>query len=102
MKKNATFINTGRGAQIVEADLVRAMREESGRTAVLDVTIDEPPHCESELYALENIFLTPHIAGSAGDEVARMGEYMLEEYRRYISGEQTLYEVTEKMLATMA
>ena len=102
MKKNATFINTGRGAQVVEADLIRAMREEPMRTAVLDVTIDEPLREDSELYTLDNIFLTPHIAGSAGDEVARMGEYMLEEYRRYANGGQTLYEVTEKMLATMA
>ncbi len=102
MKKNATFINTGRGAQVVEADLVRAMREEPMRTAVLDVTVDEPPREDSELYALDNILLTPHIAGSAGDEVARMGEFMLEEYRRYARGERTLYEVTEKMLATMA
>ena len=102
MKKNATFINTGRGAQVVEADLIRAMKEESERVAVLDVTVDEPPVECSELYTLENIFLTPHIAGSAGDEVARMGEYMLDEYRRLTSGTQTLYEVTEKMLETMA
>jgi phosphoglycerate dehydrogenase-like enzyme len=102
MKKNATFINTGRGAQVVEADLIRAMREETERTAVLDVTIDEPPHSNSELYTLENIFLTPHIAGSAGDEVARMGEYMLEEYLKVSNGEEPLYEVTEKMLPTMA
>ena len=102
MKRNATFINTGRGAQVVESDLVRALREEPERTAVLDVTIDEPPQNDSELYELENIFLTPHIAGSAGDEVARMGEYMLREYERYAKGETTLYEVTEKMLATMA
>ena len=102
MKKNATFINTGRGAQVVEGDLIRALKDESERVAVLDVTIDEPPMAESELYTLENVFLTPHIAGSSGDEVARMGEYMLEEYRRVVSGEAPLYEVTEKMLETMA
>ena len=102
MKKNATFINTGRGAQVVEEDLIRAMREEPERTALLDVTVDEPPTEGSELYSLENIFLTPHIAGSAGDEVARMGEYMLDEFTKYTNGEPTLYEVTEKMLATMA
>ena len=102
MKRNATFINTGRGAQVVEGDLVRALREEPERTAVLDVTVDEPPRNDSELYELDNIFMTPHIAGSAGDEVARMGEYMLQEYERYVKGEPTVYEVTEKMLATMA
>lgn len=102
MKKNAVFINTGRGAQVVEDDLVRALKEESERVAVLDVTIDEPPIEGSEFYTLENVFLTPHIAGSSGDEVARMGEYMLDEYRRFVCGGQNLYEVTEKMLQTMA
>ena len=47
-------------------------------------------------------FLTPHIAGSFGDETHRMAEYMIEEYELYSKGKQTRYEVTEKMLETMA
>ena len=102
MKPNATFINTGRGAQVVEADLVRALREEPGRTAVLDVTWPEPPEEGSPLYALPNVFLTPHIAGSSGDETYRMAEYMLEEFRNFIAGRPTRYGVTLAMLETMA
>ena len=44
----------------------------------------------------------PYIEGSAGDEVARMGEYMLEEYKTYLGGETCKYEVSMKMLETMA
>ena len=102
MKKNATFINTGRGAQVVEEDLLRALLEEPDRTAILDVTDPEPPFENSKLYNLPNVFLTPHIAGSSGNEVRRMGEYMLEEYRRGARNERFLYEVTPKMLETMA
>lgn len=102
MKKNATFINTGRGAQVVEEDLLRALIEEPDRTAILDVTDPEPPFENSKLYNLPNVFLTPHIAGSSGNEVRRMGEYMLEEYRRGAQNERFLYEVTPKMLETMA
>ena len=102
MKKNATFINTGRGAQVVEEDLLRALLEEPDRTAILDVTDPEPPFENSKLYNLPNVFLTPHIAGSSGNEVRRMGEYMLEEYRRGVRNERFLYEVTPKMLETMA
>lgn len=102
MKKNATFINTGRGAQVVEEDLLRALIEEPDRTAILDVTDPEPPFENSKLYNLPNVFLTPHIAGSSGNEVRRMGEYMLEEYRRGARNERFLYEVTPKMLETMA
>ncbi|MBQ7039058.1 MAG: hydroxyacid dehydrogenase [Clostridia bacterium] len=102
MKKNATFINTGRGAQVVEADLISALRDEPDRTAVLDVTFPEPPEPDSPLYTMKNVFLTPHIAGSAGDECMRMGDYMVDEAARYLNGEPLKYEVTLKMLETMA
>lgn len=102
MKKNATFINTGRGAQVVEADLVRALREEPDRTALLDVTEPEPVEKGHPFYTMPNVFLSPHIAGSMNDEVARMGEYMAQDLERYIQNQIALYEVTEAMLATMA
>ena len=102
MNDTATFINTGRGTQVVEDDLIRALREKPECTAILDVTDPEPPLENSPFYTMENVFLSPHIAGSAGNEVARMGQYMLEEYRKLIGGKECKYEVTEKMLATMA
>ena len=102
MKPNTTFINTGRGAQVVEADMIAALRADPSRAAVLDVTWPEPPHEDSPLYTLDNVYLTPHIAGSLGNEVRRMGEYMLSEYRHVAAGEKTKYGVTLKMLETMA
>ena len=102
MPKNGVFINTGRGAQVVEADLIRALTEEPARTAVLDVTDPEPPVEGHPFYELENVILTPHIAGSAGAECYRMGAYMLEEAQRYLNGEALRYAVSEKMLETMA
>lgn len=102
MRENAVFINTGRGAQVVEDDLVRVLQERPDLTALLDVTYPEPPVDNHPLYTLPNCMLTPHIAGSAGDEVSRMGEYMLEEYEKYLMGEACKYEVTHKMLETMA
>lgn len=102
MRENAVFINTGRGAQVVEDDLVRALTERPDLTALLDVTYPEPPVEGHPFYTLENCINTPHIAGSAGDEVARMGLYMLREAESYLAGGECRYEVTEKMLETMA
>ena len=102
MRENAVFINTGRGAQVVEDDLVRILKERNDLTALLDVTYPEPPVENHPFYTLPNCFLTPHIAGSAGDEVARMGKYMLDEFDKYLSGKATKYEVTEDMLERMA
>ena len=102
MLPNATFINTGRGAQVVENDLIEALKNRSDLTAVLDVTFPEPPTEDSELYTLPNCILTPHIAGSAGKEVRRMGEYMRREYQSFLKNEPCKYEVTLEMLKTMA
>ena len=102
MLPNATFINTGRGAQVIENDLADAMREFPTRTALLDVTLVEPLERDSSLLKLDNVFLTPHIAGSNGDEIVRMAEYMLDEFQRYEKGEELKYNVTLKMLETMA
>lgn len=86
-EENATFLNTGRGAQVVEADLIRALTEEPARTAVLDVTWPEPPLPESPLWSLQNVFLTPHIAGSMQRETARMGAFMEREFSLFLTGQ---------------
>lgn len=102
MPPYATFVNTGRGAQVVEEDLVRFLEERPDATALLDVTYPEPSPLDHKFYTLKNCFLTPHIAGSLGNEVLRMSEYMLCEFRRYLSGEMCEYEVSYDMLERMA
>lgn len=52
------------------------------------------------LGTLPNVFLTPHIAGSLGDEVHRMGEFMADELERFLRGDALMYEVCEAMLLT--
>ena len=102
MRENAVFLNTGRGAQVVEDDLVRILCEREDLTALLDVTYPEPPVKDHPFYTLPNCILTPHIAGSAGDEVHRMAAYMHREFEHYLRGEECAYEVSLEMLKTMA
>ena len=101
MKPNATFINTGRGAQVDEAGMLTALKKRPDVSAILDVTIEEPP-TNNDFYELENVFLTPHIAGSQANEVARMSELVVDQFENMLNGKPTQYEVTEQMLATMA
>ena len=98
----ATFLNTGRGSQIVEEDLISVLSERSDLTAVLDVTYPEPPEENSPFYTLPNVILTPHVAGSIGNEVRRMTDYIFEETEAFLSGKPTRYAVTLEMLETMA
>lgn len=99
MRRNATFINTGRGQQVDEAGFIEAMKERPDLTALLDVTFPEPPEEGSPMYTLPNIHLTPHIAGSLNDEFHRMAEYMISEYKQFTSTGTLQYEVTKEMLA---
>ena len=102
MRPYATFLNTGRGAQVVEEDLSRTLSERPDLLAILDVTYPEPPAAGHDFYTLDNCILTSHIAGSSGNEVERMAAYMAEELALYLDGAPTRYEVSEKMLETMA
>ena len=102
MKPYATFINTGRGAQVVEDELISVLSARPDLTAILDVTYPEPPLPDSGFYKLDNCILTPHIAGSSGDEVKRMADYMREEYQNFIQNKPCRFEVTAEMLKTMA
>ncbi len=86
MKRDATFINTARGAVVDEAGLIHVLQERPDLSALLDVADPEPPAATSPLYTLPNVFLTPHIAGSVGTECRRLGAAMVDEFIRYQSG----------------
>ncbi|WP_010676689.1 hydroxyacid dehydrogenase [Bacillus timonensis] len=102
MKENATFINTARGEIVRENEMIEVLQDRSDIMALLDVTFPEPPTEDSLLYTLPNVMLTPHIAGSAGSERARLGAFMLEEVKRYTAGEALQYEITEQLYKNMA
>ena len=102
MPEGATLINTSRGAVIDETDLCQVLAERQDITAILDVTHPEPPLPDSPLRTLENVVLTPHIAGSIGGEVARMGYWMNDELDLYLAGKPLQHGVSEDMLARMA
>lgn len=86
MRPYATFINTGRGAQVDEAGLTQALAERPDLTALLDVTFPEPPGDSSPLYRLPNVRLSSHLAGSLGQETHRLGEAAFQEFLRYRQG----------------
>ena len=56
----------------------------------------------SPLFWCPNAIITPHIAGSLGNETERMADYMIEQLDNYINGKPTKYEITKDMLETMA
>lgn len=102
MKKHSVFINTGRGAQVSEYALALSLILHPSRTFVGDVLKREFFPYINPLFWCPNAVLTPHIAGSTGNEPQRMVYYMMEELERYQSGAETKYEVTLESLERMA
>ncbi|MGC8832697.1 MAG: hydroxyacid dehydrogenase [Armatimonadota bacterium] len=100
MKDGAVLINTARGWLIDESALIEELKR--GRIfACLDVTDPEPPAQDSPLRRMDNVVLTPHIAGPVTD-CTRLGRRAVEEVRRFFNGEPPLYEVTKDMLSYTA
>lgn len=98
----SVIINTARGPLIDHAALLDELQ--TGRIfACLDVTAPEPLPKDSPLRTLPNVLLTPHIAG--GQSVngrLQHGDYIVEQIRRFISGEALDFEVDPAKLSIMA
>ncbi|MCU0791267.1 MAG: hydroxyacid dehydrogenase [Opitutaceae bacterium] len=102
MKPEATLINTARGVILDQPAVVAALRERPDLTAVLDVTNPEPPEPSDPLFALPNVIVTPHIAGSHGSECSRLGSYMVEELQRFLHDRPLCWRITQEMSHRMA
>lgn len=101
MKDDAILINTARGAIVDEQALVEELRK--GRLfACLDVTDPEPPAEDHPLRSLPNCVLTPHIAGAVGNGVRRLGQFAVDELKRFVAGQPLQGEVREEQMATLA
>ena len=92
MRDGAWLVNTARGSIVDTEALTRECV--SGRLcAFIDTPDPEPVPADSPLYDLPNVVLTPHIAGSLGNEISRMGDVAVAEVRRFVAGEPLRHEV---------
>ncbi|HLH48786.1 MAG TPA: 2-hydroxyacid dehydrogenase [Roseiarcus sp.] len=90
MKRGAYFINTARGPLVDYAALTEALKSRHLRGAALETFAIEPTPPDLELLRLENVTLTPHIAGASVKTVKYAAAAAAEEVRRYLAGEGPL------------
>lgn len=95
MRRSAWLINIGRGAIVNLDDLVAALRSGTIAGAALDVYETEPLPAEHPLWGFENVILTPHVAGYSPRIAERHLGVLLENIRRFTSGEP-LVNVVDK------
>jgi len=73
MKPNAYLINTARGGIIDETALIDVLEKKLIAGAALDTFTEEPLSAESPLLKLDNVIVTPHVAGTTEQSFIRMG-----------------------------
>jgi D-3-phosphoglycerate dehydrogenase / 2-oxoglutarate reductase len=87
MPPHAVLVNVARGAVVDEAALLAALRERRIGGAALDVFATQPLSPQHPFFALDNVLLTPHLAGITEASMRRMGLGAVAEVARAFVGE---------------
>ncbi|MDP6395742.1 MAG: D-2-hydroxyacid dehydrogenase [Desulfobacterales bacterium] len=98
MNKSACFINLGRGATVNQDDLINALRTKTIRALVSDVYEEEPLSEDNPLWKLDNVILTPHVAGVSPVYLERAMEIIRHNLHVYISRSGEMMNVVDLTL----
>ena len=93
MKPSAFLVNIARGGVVNEPVLIQALRERWIEGAGLDVFSEEPLPADSPLWELENVIMTPHIAGASPYYNDRAVDVFSKNLHRYLAGEALLNRI---------
>lgn len=93
LRDGAIVINTARSA-VIDMDALTSELLRGRLSAGLDVFDQEPLPADSSLYGLENVLITPHVAGGTVEARFAMGAGVVDEIDRFIAGSPLAFEVT--------
>ncbi|WAA09010.1 hydroxyacid dehydrogenase [Fervidibacillus albus] len=93
MKKTSYLINTSRGGIIDEYSLSVAIKNGEIAGAYLDVLESEPIEPTNNLLTLNNVYITPHIAGLTKESQKRTSLLIAKEVGKILHGQMSLCEV---------
>lgn len=92
-KPGAVFYNVGRGTTVDQDALRASLLSGQLAAAYLDVTEPEPLPPDHPLWTTPNCFITPHSGGGHSDEMDLLVEHFLENFRRFVDGNEMLNRV---------
>jgi D-2-hydroxyacid dehydrogenase (NADP+) len=90
MKPSSMFVNVARGKVADEAALIETMKAGKIWAAALDVTAEEPLPAASPLWAMPNVFITPHTAGETRAYEDNVLDILMENLEHLWRGESSL------------
>jgi phosphoglycerate dehydrogenase-like enzyme len=97
MASHARFINIGRGALVVEEDLLAALHQGQIAGAALDVFVEEPLPPESPFWQAPNCLISPHMSGDYAEFEDTMADQFMDNWSRYLAGEPLRNTVDKKL-----
>ena len=95
MKSTAILLNVTRGPIMDGPSLVQALQQGLIAGAGLDVTSEEPLPSDSPLWDMDNVVITPHVAGASPFRMDRSVDLFCENLQRFLAGE-SLKSVIDK------
>jgi len=96
MRRDAILVNVSRGRLVDEAALARALADGEIGGAALDVFEQEPLPKESPLWSMDNMLITPHMAGFRPDHWDAVVDLFSENLRRFEAGQELLNVVDKR------
>ncbi|MCK5332570.1 hydroxyacid dehydrogenase [Candidatus Parcubacteria bacterium] len=92
MKECSFLINTSRGKVVNEKALVEALKNQKIAGAGIDVFEEEPTH-NKELFLLDNVILSPHVAGVSQEALNRMEEHVISDIISFLDNKKSKYRL---------
>jgi phosphoglycerate dehydrogenase-like enzyme len=97
LKPGAALVNVSRG-KVIDTEALVARLKKGDITAGLDV-LDPEPYYDHPIIHLDNVFLSPHIAGVTAASYPRFFTLMVDELERFFHGHETLFDLTPRSIA---
>jgi len=93
LSKQTILINVGRGNLIDEKYLIKKLKNNDLKGAVLDVTAEEPLRKNNPLWSCPNLILTQHTGGGYKDEIIDKVNFFLNNFQRYKKKSKVLNKI---------
>ena len=95
MRRSAVLINVARGGLVAEGALIEALSQGRIRGAALDVFEEEPLPVDSPLWAVPNLFISPHLSGLIAGSAPREAGSFVENLEHFMHDQPLLRTVNK-------
>ena len=93
LSKKTILVNVGRGNLINEKHLIKKLKNNGIKGAILDVTAEEPLRKNNPLWSCPNLILTQHTGGGYKDEIMDKVNFFLDNFQRYLKKSKVLNKI---------